>query len=153
MTRQDRADRTQRKWRRAVVAAVVVVQLGLVVRAYWSDHDEFGFQMFPEASTWQADIVRVTTDGRRVPITVDWFGYRWNDLADVRGLGSPWRRHHADTGIDNQLAYLDAALDWVALNTPADTETAYLEAQITYWYNEGDPVTITERSVTRELDP
>ncbi len=142
-----------RVWRRVVVAVVVVAQLGMVVRAYWSDHDEFGFQMFPEASTWQADIVRVTVDGRRVPITDEWFGYRWNDLANVRGLGSPWNRHHADTGLDNQIAYLDAALDWVAANTPADTETLYLEANVTTWPNEGDPERFVLRSDERDIEP
>ena len=33
--------------------------------------------MFPESSTWQADIVRVTDDGQRIPITEPWAGYRW----------------------------------------------------------------------------
>ena len=40
-------------------------------------------------------------------------------------------RHHADAGLDNQLAFLDAALDWVAGNTPRDRETRYLEARVT----------------------
>ena len=56
--------------RRAVVLAVVLLQLGFVARGYWSDHKEFAFQMFPESSTWRADVVRVTADGRRVPIEV-----------------------------------------------------------------------------------
>ena len=50
-----------------VVVAVVRPQLGFVARGYWSDHKEFAFQMFPESSTWRADVVRVTADGRRVP--------------------------------------------------------------------------------------
>jgi hypothetical protein len=55
--------------RRIVVVVVVVAQLAFVVRAYHSAHKEFGFQMFPESSTWQADIVRVTADGQRIPIS------------------------------------------------------------------------------------
>ena len=39
--------------------AVVALQLGFIVRGYFSDHKEFAFQMFPEASTWRADLVRV----------------------------------------------------------------------------------------------
>ena len=31
--------------RRAVVVAVVLLQVGLVARGYWTDHKEFAFQM------------------------------------------------------------------------------------------------------------
>ena len=132
-----------------VVAAVVVLQLGLVVRAYWSDHKEFGFQMFPESSTWQADIVRVTADGSRIPVTQPWSGYRWSELVATRGLGRPDVRHHADAGLDNQIAFLDAALDWVAANTPRDHDTLYLEATVTTWHNTDAPETRTLRSPDR----
>ncbi len=135
--------------RRLAVVAVVVVQLGLVVRGYRADHREFAFQMFPEASTWQADIVRVTADGRRIPIDQPWFGYRWDDLAGERGLGHPALRHHADAGLDNQLAFLAAALDWVAGHTPRDDETRYLEATVTAWHNDDGPVVQVLRSRDR----
>jgi hypothetical protein len=118
-----------------VVVAVVVVQLGLVGRGYLADHKEFAFQMFPESSTWRADVVRVTADGRRVPIERPWSGYRWDELVQDRGLSYPSIRHHADAGLDNQLAFLDAALDWVADNTPRDRETRFLEARVTAWHN------------------
>jgi hypothetical protein len=121
--------------RRAVVLAVVVLQLGLVARGYWSDHKEFAFQMFPESSTWRADVVRVTADGRRVPVERPWSGYRWDELVWDRGLAYPSIRHHADAGLDNQLAFLGAALDWVAGHTPRDGETRYLEARVTLWHN------------------
>jgi hypothetical protein len=127
--------------RRVVVVAVVVLQLGFVARAYWSDHKEFGFQMFPESSTWRADIVRVTADGRRVPIEQPWSGYRWEELVQDRGLRYPSIRHHADAGLANQVAFLEAALDWVADNTPRDTETRYLEATVTSWHN-ADPARV-----------
>src|SRR6476660_6158727 len=93
-----------------VVVAVVVAQAVFVARAYWAPHKEFGFQMFPESSTWQADIVRVTGDGRRVPIADPWDGYQWAQLVPGRGLAYPGIRRHADAGLDNQLAFLDAAL-------------------------------------------
>ena len=124
-----------------VVIAVVALQLGLVARGYWSDHKEFAFQMFPEASTWRADVVRVTADGRRVPVEVPWSGYRWDELVRDRGLRYPAARHHADAGLDNQLAFLRAALDWVARNTPRDRETRYLEARVTSWHN-ADPARV-----------
>jgi hypothetical protein len=133
-----------------VVVAVVAVQLALVARGYWSDHKEFAFQMFPESSTWRADVVRVTADDRRVPVEQPWAGYRWEELVQDRGLRYPSIRHHADAGIDNQLAFLDAALDWVADNTPRDRETRYLEARVTAWHND-DPATVeVMRSDVRE---
>jgi hypothetical protein len=135
--------------RRVVVVAVVVVQLGLVARGYVSDHKEFAFQMFPESSTWRADVVRVTTDGRRIPIELPWSGYRWDELVRARGLQYPSVRHHADAGLANQLAFLDAALDWVAGNTPRDRETRYLEARVTSWHNADPPKVEILRSGVR----
>jgi hypothetical protein len=136
--------------RRVVVVAVVVLQLGFVARGYWSDHKEFAFQMFPESSTWRATVVRVTADGRRVPIERGWFGYRWDELVRDRGLSYPSVRHHADAGLDNQLAFLEAALDWVASDTPRDRETRYLEATVTSWHNADPPRVGVLRSHVRE---
>ncbi|HEY6594000.1 MAG TPA: hypothetical protein VI011_07805 [Asanoa sp.] len=135
--------------RRVVVLAVVVLQLGFVVRGYWSDHKPFAFQMFPEASTWRADVVRVTADGRRVPVERPWSGYRWDELVRDRGLRYPSVRHHADAGLDNQLAFLASALDWVADNTPRDHDTRYLEATVTAWHNADPPRTELLRSRVR----
>ena len=132
------------------VLAVVVLQVGFAVRGYWSDHKPFAFQMFPESSTWRADVVRVTTDGRRVPIEDPWSGYRWEELVRSRGLSYPAVRHHADAGLANQLAFLDSALDWVADNTPRDGETRYLEARVTAWHNADLPRVEVLRSRVRE---
>jgi len=137
--------------RRVIVAAVLVIQLAFVVRGYVADHKEFAFQMFPESSTWQADIVRVMADGRRVPISEPWAGYRWSELAPDRGLAFPGRLRHADAGLDNQLAFLDAAIDYVARHTPRDGETLYLEAVVTARHNTDEPETIVLRSVDRDL--
>jgi hypothetical protein len=136
--------------RRALVLVVVVAQLAFIVRGYWSDHKPFAFQMFPESSTWRADVVRVTSDGRRVPIEQPWSGYRWDVLVPDRGLPYPSVRHHADAGLDNQLAFLRSALDWVADNTPRDRETRYLEARVTAWHNADRPRTRVFRSHVRK---
>jgi hypothetical protein len=135
-----------------VVVAVVALQLGFVVRGYFSDHKEFAFQMFPESSTWQADVVRVTAEGRRVPIEQPWAGYRWEELVPNVGLRYPGVRHHANAGLDNQLAFLDSALDWVATNTPRDHETRYLEATVTAWHNDDAPEEEVFRSGVRDPD-
>jgi hypothetical protein len=135
--------------RRIVVLGVVALQLAFVVRAYSSDHKVFGFQMFPESSTWQAEIVRVTSDGRRVPVEQAWSGYRWNDLVGDGGLRSPAVRHHADAGLDNQIAFLRSALDWVASHTPRDRDTRYLEATVTSWHDADPPRVTVYRSHAR----
>jgi len=133
-----------------VVVAVVAAQLGFVAAGYRSDHKPFAFQMFPESSTWRADVVRVTADGRRVPIERPWAGYRWDEMVRDRGLRYPAVRHHADAGLANQLAFLEAALDWVARNTPRDRETRYLEAMVTSWHNADAPRVSVLRSRVRE---
>src|SRR6185295_14945400 len=130
----------------AVVVAVVVFQLAFIVRAYSSDHKVFGFQMFPEASTWRADVVRVTRDGRRVPVEQPWSGYSWNSLVGGVGLQNPSVRHHADAGLNNQLAFLRSSLNWVADHTPRDRETRYLEATVTSWHNDDPPQVRVYRS-------
>ena len=135
--------------RRVIVLAVVVLQLGFIARGYSADHKEFAFQMFPESSTWRADVVRVTADGRRVPVEIPWDGYEWDRLVTERGLSYPSLRHHADAGLDNQLAFLRAALDWVAQNTPRDYETRYLVARVTAWHNNDPARTYVFRSPRR----
>jgi hypothetical protein len=135
--------------RRAAVVGVVALQVWFAARGYWSDHKEFAFQMFPESSTWRADVVRVTADGRRVPVERPWSGYRWDELVPNLGLSYPSVRHHATAGLDNQLAFLDSALDWVAANTPRDHDTRYLEATVTSWHNADPPRVEVLRSRVR----
>jgi hypothetical protein len=136
--------------RRVVVLTVVVAQLGFVVRGYFTDHKPFAFQMFPESSTWRADVVRVTSDGRRVPVERPWAGYRWDALMPTWGLSYLSARHHADAGLDNQLAFLRSALNWVADNTPRDDETRYLQATVTSWHNADPPRVEVFRSHVRD---
>lgn len=133
-----------------MIAVVAAAQLTMIVVAYDSDHKTFGFQMFPESSRWQADIVRVRADGTSVPIDENW-EYRWSELVRGRGLTNPFVEHHADSGLRNQFGYFQGALDWVAENTPADRTTAYLEAEVTYTDNGRGPFVRTFRSVERDL--
>ena len=66
------------------------------------------------------------------------------------GLRYPAIRHHANAGLDNQLAFLESALDWVARNTPRDVETQYLEATVTSWHNDDPPRVGVLRSRVRK---
>lgn len=136
--------------RRAMVAGWIVLQVALVVRAYGAPQDVFGFQMFPESSTWHAEIVRVTSDGRTVDVTAQWpGGYRWEDLVPFRGFDHPSVEHHATAGIDSTLDFLEKALDYAASNTPADTETVRLEARVAYRRNDGPVEVVVLRSRDR----
>jgi hypothetical protein len=142
-------------WRALLVRAFVVVVLAgqavLVVRSYWDPHNFFGFQPFNESSTWQADIVRVTADGRRIPIDEPWpGGYEWDELVGWGVLQGPDRLKHAYSGLDASLDFLDESLDWVADHTPDDTETLYLEADVTGFRNTRGPEHRVLRSATRE---
>jgi hypothetical protein len=138
-------------FRRVVFVGVLLGQAFFVVRAYWAPHNEFGFQMFPEASEWQAEIVRVTDDGARVPVGQPWSGYVWSELVTARGLGRTDHRTHANNGLASQVAFLSDALAWVASNTPADRETRYYEATVTEWHNDDPPTTTVLRSPERDL--
>lgn len=143
------------RWRgrlvRVFFVAVVVAQFALVVRSYADPHNFFGYQPFNESSTWRADVVRVTTDGDRIPIESPWpGGYDWNELVGWEVVQHPGRMKHAYSGLDASLDFLDEALDWVADHTPADTETLYLEAEVTGFRNTRGPEHRTLRSDVRE---
>ena len=120
--------------RRVVVGGVLLAQAVLLVRGASADHADFAWRMFPEASDWRADITR---DGEPVSDA------EWGRLVRGRGLGRPSVRHHADAGVDNQLAFLRAALDWYAAH---DGEDGRVEAVVTYWHNDDPPATVVYRS-------
>jgi len=143
------------RWRiraaRAVFAAVLVTQVGLAINGYREPHKYFAFQPFNESSTWQADIVRVTWDGQRIPVDGPWSGYDWDTLVDMSALQHPDQLRHAYMGVGATLDFLDHALDWIAEHTPADSETRYLEATVTYFENTRGPQHVVLRSHDREL--
>ncbi len=141
---------------RGFVALVLVAQAVLALRSYSDPHNFFGFQPFNESSEWRAEIVRVTADGRRIPIDDPWPGgaagdvYEWDDMVDWGVLQRPDARKHAYSGLDASLDFLAESLDWVADHTPADTETLYLEAVVEGWRNTRGPEARVLRSAVRE---
>lgn len=145
---------TRSRWRirgaRVVFVTVVAAQLLLAVNGYHDPHKFFAFQPFNESSTWQADIVRVTWDGDRIPVEQGWSGYDWDTLVDMGALQHPDRLRHAYMGVGATLDFLHNALDWVAAHTPEDHETRYLEATVTYFENTRGPHHIVLRSDERE---
>ncbi len=128
---------------------VVGASLAAILAGYGGSR-VFAWQMFPEASRWEADIVRVTESGARHDIAADWpGGYVWSRMVTESGLASPAGEGHAAYGIAATLDALQHALDWVAGNTPDDTETVYLEAVVRYRHNDDPPQTVVLRSVER----
>ncbi len=136
---------------RVFFAAAVVGQLALIHRAYDDPHKRFGFQPYNESDTFRAKIVRVTRDGDRIPVTRPWFGYRWHELVRSRGLGRAHRLRHAGSGARSVITFLDAALDWVADNTPRDDETLYYHARVVYYHNTRGPHFVELESKRRAL--
>ena len=130
-------------------ATVVATQVVLAFNGYRDPHKFFAFQPFNESSTWQADIVRVTTDGERIPIDETWSGYDWDTLVDMAALQDPEQLRHAYMGVGATLDFLDHALEWVATHTPHDRETLYLEATVTYFENTRGPHQVVLRSDER----
>ena len=141
-----------RGWRRraiqCLIVAVLATQIGFAVNGYRDPHKFFAFQPFNESSQWQADIVRVTWSGERLPVAEGW-EYDWNELVGMAALQGPSRQRHASFGIGATLAFLDDALDWIARNTPEDHETRYLEATVTSYQNTRGPTVTVLRSVDR----
>ena len=149
------SSRARPRWRRAAAAttfaAVVVTQLAFIVHAYGTPKKELGWQMFSESSQWQADVVRVMRDGRRVSVSEPFDGYWWPELAGPLGVAVPWTLHHADYGIDATLRDLQGTLDWAATHTPRDRATLRYEADITYVQNRRGPFHRHLESATREV--
>ena len=144
--------RIRRVGARLVFATLALGQLYFIQRGDTDPHKHFAFRPFQESDTFRADIVRVTVDGRRVPVQRPWSGYRWHELVRERGLAHPERLSHASSGARSVIAFLDEALDWVAEHTPRDVETLYYRAEVTYFHNRRGPFQVSLRSRTRTAD-
>lgn len=129
---------------------VVALSLAAIVAGY-SGSRLLAWQMFPEASRWQADVYRVTADGDRVDIRDPWpGGYRWSELVNASGLATPWSESHASYGVEATVEALEDALDWVAAHTPDDRETVRLEAVVRFRHNAEAWQVVTIRSIARD---
>ncbi|RMH78791.1 MAG: hypothetical protein D6683_07150 [Actinomyces sp.] len=144
-------------WRRRLAAVTLVgavaVHLALIVNGGADPHKRFGFRPFEDSDVWQAEIVRVTADGRRLPVDDGTWVYDWNELVGVGSLASPWRPGHARGGARAIVDLLDRALDWVVRHIPDDPDTVRLEARVTVIHNRHDPRVIILTGDERETGP
>ena len=142
----------------AFAAVWLAGQATLVVTASRRPDGIFGFRMFPEASTMQVRLARVTATGEVATPGGEWSArdasvqvrhFSWRDRVRDPVLSSLDTRVFASYGADTQLAHLGRALDDVADHLPEDAETERLVAHVTVWRNGRDPVTSTLESHAR----
>lgn len=145
--------------RLAFAAAWVAGQVALVTTAGMRPDAIFGFHMFPEATTMQVHLARLTARGEQEAPGGEWSArdearqlrhFSWRDRVHDPVLSSLDVRVFASYGASTQLARLQRALDDLADHTPEDAETLRLVAHVTVWRNGRDPTTSTLESHPRE---
>jgi hypothetical protein len=141
---------SRRLWARAFFASVLAAQLYAVLHAYYDPLKRFGYQPFSESTLWQARIWAVDRAGQKTDVSEGFEGYRWGELVRAR-VGRPFELQHARAGIAASLYFLQHALDYVAEHTPRDRRTHYLEADVTFKKNRGEPQSVVLRSKLREV--
>src|SRR5271154_5666712 len=144
---------------RVTFAAVWIVgQAALIVTADARPDHIFGFRMFPEASTLEIHLSRVTAQGTVPAVGGEWSAtdgagqlrhFSWHDRVRDPVLGPLDTRVFASYGIDAQLARLQRALDDVAGHIQGDAQTESLQADVTFSRNGHDPTTTTLTSNSR----
>ncbi len=137
--------------RRVVFACVVLASVGAVVAGQVGTSRLFAWQMFPETSTRHAEIVRITASGEAIDIDEPWpGGYRWSELVAGTGMENVTDPGPASYGVAVTTDRLQRTIDWVAANTPEDTETVRIRATLWTSHNgRAGTATILE-SVARE---
>jgi hypothetical protein len=144
---------------RVVFAACWIAgQSSLVVSAsHRSDHI-FGFRMFPEASTLEIHLSRVTATATVPAPRGEWSAaaasgqlrhFSWRDRVQDPILELLDTRVFASYGVDAQLARLQRALDDVAGHLDGDDETIRLRADVVVRKNGADPALVTLLSPPR----
>lgn len=139
--------------RAAIVVVALLVHATLLVRGGSDPHKLFGFRPFNESDTWQAEIVRVLTDGERRPIDDGTWAYEWNQLVGTSKLQNPQHLRHASGGADATIDFLQRALDWIVDHTPDDPDTDHPEARVVVYRNTRGPEVHVLRSSTKGMTP
>jgi len=136
---------------RVVFAACWIAgQCALVVTAPLRSDHIFGFRMFPEASTLEIHLSRITA-GATLPVpSGEWSAsdargqlrhFSWRDRVRDPVLAAVDVRVFASYGVDAQLARLQRALDDVADHLDGDDETRRLRADVIVRKNGGEAST------------
>jgi hypothetical protein len=138
-------------------ACWIAAQSALVVSAGGRSDHIFGFRMFPEASTLEIHLSRVTSAATFPAPRGEWSArsksgqlrhFSWRDRIRDPVLGSIDARVFASYGVDAEIARLQRALDDVTEHLEGDDETIRLRADMLVRKNgrEPSPVTLFSRS-------
>jgi hypothetical protein len=139
------------KGRVAFGALWIVGQVALVVSADDRPDHIFGFRMFPEASTLEIELLRVTARGDVPAPHGEWSAqdgsgqlrhFSWHDRVRDPVLGTLDTPVFASYGLDAQFARLQHALDDVADHLQGDAETLQLQADVSASKNGREPTTV-----------
>jgi hypothetical protein len=142
----------------ALAAFWIAGQALLVLTAGERPDHIFGFRMFPEASTLEIHLSRVTSNGLADAPSGEWSArdadgqlrhFSWHDRVRDPILAPLGTRVFASYGVDAQLARLQAALDDVAEHIDGDDETRGLRADVRVWKNGREPYSTTLQSRVR----
>ncbi|MGA3123641.1 MAG: hypothetical protein ABSF69_22980 [Polyangiaceae bacterium] len=137
-------------------ACWIAAQSALVVSAGGRSDHIFGFRMFPEASTLEIHLSRVTSTATLRAPRGEWSArstsgqlrhFSWRDRVRDPVLGTIDARVFASYGVDAQIARLQRALDDVTEHLDGDDETVRLRADMLVRKNgrELSPVTLFSR--------
>jgi len=141
------------KARLVFAALYVAAQATLIGTAGHRPDGAFGFRMFPESSTLNAQLFRSTDTQAKIPVVqgewtaLDSMGtpkrIRWSDRVKRPELRIFGETISAAYGADAQVARFRAALADVAAHTPEDSETRTLSLELTLRKNGGAPYVVT----------
>lgn len=132
-------------------AAWIAGQAALVLSGARREDHILSFRMFPESSTIEIHLSRVTAGGV-VPVSRgEWtlmgaagepHHFSWHDRVRDPVLSTLDTRIFASYGVDVQLARLQRALDDVEAHLDGDRETIRLRADVTVAKNGREPVQV-----------
>jgi hypothetical protein len=140
--------------------AWIVAQAALVLTASRRSDHVFGFRMFPEASTLEIHLARVTEAGTIPAPRGEWAArddagqlrhFSWRDRVRDPVLEAIDVPRFASYGLDAQLARLARALDDAADHIDQDHETVQLRAEVTVSRNGREPRVIVLDSHVRRV--
>ncbi|MGD0676138.1 MAG: hypothetical protein ABSC94_12000 [Polyangiaceae bacterium] len=144
-----------------IAAGWITGQLVLVATGSRREDHSFAFQMFPEASTIEIHIFRLTAEGLVAAPGGEWAArdpsgqlqhFSFHDRVHDPILGRLDTRVFASYGVDTQLARLRHALDDVVRHVPDDAETLRLRADVIVSRNGREVSTVTLLSRPKRTD-
>jgi hypothetical protein len=137
------------------------IQIFFIVRAHFVDSKHFAFWMFPESTSFYANLSRETYDGREISTKQgtwvvedgDHFAtYRWADLVNDYNLNVLDRRVRSRGSWADSERYFQEALNFFARRIPEDKQTRRLVLRISVKKAGEKKRLVTLRSEVRDTE-